>query len=107
VDNNEIEKMKKIASLDKVLFMVCVFVFAFAFVFRGRGGGYIVSTYYEAVTTSSSSLSSSSTPLEDYTSGLVEGLQQILEVHENFGDKEASIFRNKAPYDVANLKNVY
>ena len=66
VDNNKMERMKKIASLGKVLLMICVFVFAFLFVVRGSGGGDIVSTYYEAVTTSSSSLSSLLSPLEDY-----------------------------------------
>ena len=44
VDNNKMERMKKTASLGKVLLMICVFVFAFLFVVRGSGGGDIVST---------------------------------------------------------------
>jgi hypothetical protein len=36
VDDNEIEKMKKTASLGKVLFIMDVFVFVFAFIVKAR-----------------------------------------------------------------------
>ena len=108
VDNNKMERMKKIASLGKVLLMICVFVFAFLFVVRGSGGGDIVSTYYKPWLHHRHHYYRRYHLLKTiYTSGLVEELQQKSEVHQDLGDKEAGIFKNKAPSDVTNLKNVY